>query len=448
MIQRIKQIFQRANYLNVRSALKIKGFPVIEAERLFNETISTTDFRRYQEQMKWEILNYHLNENSNYRKICMGNCSDWKQVPVINRKVLKGNYSNWIPEGLAGSRLFKGSTSGSSGIPFEFARDRFSHAITWAAISYFYRKANIRINEYQARFYGILMDGSAHRFAIFKDLVANRYRFNVYDVTDQAIDKGLRKFRQHRFKYIYGYTNTLLAYANYLIKNNIKLSELCPSLKCCIVTSEYCSENDAERMETAFGIPVFNEYGSAEMGIVGFKRGIDAVWEVPNNLLYIEVLDSDGHEVEDGTVGLLTFTHYFNKATPLIRYQTGDIGSVSRDQFGCIAIHSLGGRIGDILQLPNGKLIPTFTFYYVVKDLISKGALIDEFMVEQLIDDSFVLKYVAENELSEELNQALLLLFERYISPHYPVRTQRVAFIERGANGKFRHFISHKNVNI
>lgn len=447
MIQILKAFFRRAKYLNLPTALWMKGYPLRRANMVFHQTLQQSDFSAFHDQMKWKIFHYHFNENKNYRSLCPDGIVDWQQIPVTNRKILFGDFQNWIPKNAYNKKVFHSSTSGSSGFPFEFARDKFTHAIVWASIGYFYSKAKVQLYDFQARFYGVLLDKKQMRLARFKDLVANRYRFNVYDVTDQSIEKGLECFSKKKFKYIYGYTNTLAAYANFLLRKGVQLKSICPTLRCCIVTSEYCTEQDAAKMEEAFGVPVFNEYGSAEMGVVGFKRGIDEAWETCNNLLFIEVLNEKGEEVSVGETGLLTFTHLYNKATPLIRYQTGDLGSIYQDETGRTFIRSLEGRVGDVLHLTNGKKVPTFTFYYVIKDLISKGAQISEFMIEQMKDDSFVLFYVADQDLSESLENQLRKIFDQYISPEYPVYTRRVGSIERGVNGKFRHFVSLKTVN-
>ncbi len=446
MFQIFKTIFKRAKYLNLLTALWIKGYPLRKAIFVFRKTLQKADFSSFHDQMKWEIFHYHYNENKNYRQLCPDNIVDWQQVPVTNRKILSGNFQNWIPQNSFNKKVFHSSTSGSSGFPFEFARDKFTHAIVWASIGYFYSKAKVHLDDFQARFFGVLLDKKQIRIARLKDLVANRYRFNVYDVSDQAIEKGLKYFSKKKFKYIYGYTNTLEAYAKFMLRKGIQLKSICPTLRCCIVTSEYCTEHDAAKMEEAFGVPVFNEYGSAEIGVIGFKRGVDVAWETCNNLLYIEVLNEKGEPVPVGETGLLTFTHLYNKATPLIRYQTGDIGSVCIDESDRVYICSLKGRIGDVLHLSNGKMVPTFTFYYVIKDLISKGAQINEFMIEQMEDDSFVLLYVAEQDFCENLEMQLRKIFDQYISPDYHVSTRRVDVIERGSNGKFRQFISLKTV--
>ena len=66
----------------------------------------------------------------------------------------------------------------------------------------------------------------------------NRDRFSIYDLSDKVLGVYLNRFKRIKYEYIYGYTNFLVLFARFLIKNKIILSEVCPSLKCCITTSE------------------------------------------------------------------------------------------------------------------------------------------------------------------------------------------------------------------
>lgn len=442
---RFKLLMQRSFYINIRNALIVKGFPFGRADRVLHQTLAQTDYYAFYDRMKWDVFQCHFQNNEKYRKLCGGVLSKWDQIPIIDRLSLRGGFMEWISQSFAHKNLFHGSTSGSSGIPFQFARDKFTHAIIWASIQHYYSKAGVSLDDLQARFYGILLINKQYWFARFKDWIANRYRFNVYDVSNDAIEKGLDVFKQKKFRYIYGYTHTLLAYANYLDARNLILKNICPSLISCIVTSEFCTEEDAQKIELAFGIPVYNEYGCAEIGVIGFKRGFEKEWEAVSSLLFIEVLDEQGVALPDGQPGLLTYTHLYNKATPLIRYQTGDIGTIRHDEEGKVFITSLEGRVGDIIELPDGKKVPTFTFYYVLKDLIVKGANIEEFVVVMLEDDSFVVRYVAPNEMNRSLEKELEAIFAKYVSDKLPITTQKVDSITRGANGKLRHFISEKS---
>ena len=66
----------------------------------------------------------------------------------------------------------------------------------------------------------------------------------VFDLSDEMLGNFLEKFRQEKFDYVYGYTNSIVLFARYLIRENVILKNVCPVLKICICTSENCTEED------------------------------------------------------------------------------------------------------------------------------------------------------------------------------------------------------------
>ena len=63
-----------------------------------------------------------------------------------------------------------------------------------------------------------------------------------------------------------------MLFAKFLKSKNIVLTSICPTLKCCIVTSEMLFEEDKLLLEKQFGVPVINEYGASELDLIAFEN--------------------------------------------------------------------------------------------------------------------------------------------------------------------------------
>ena len=50
--------------------------------------------------------------------------------------------------------------------------------------------------------------------------------------------------------------------AKYCIEKKITIKKLCPSLKLVFTTSEVCDDIDRKILQSGFGVPIINEYGS------------------------------------------------------------------------------------------------------------------------------------------------------------------------------------------
>lgn len=169
-------------------------------------------------------------------------------------------------------KIYIDKTSGASRDPFIFAKDKFCHALTWAQIIDRFSWYNVDFNtSKQARFYGIPLDRKGNFIELLKDYAAGRFRFSVFDLSDNAFEKWLKKFESTAFDYLNGYTSAIVQFAKFLERKNIVLKNICPSLNVCIVTSEMLFDDDRKLLETQFGIPVVNEYGASELDLIAFK---------------------------------------------------------------------------------------------------------------------------------------------------------------------------------
>lgn len=418
--------------------LKLLGFPVSKARLMFSEIPFNGDLFNWQQRKAFEIFNYHYIQNNFYRNFVGEEPSRWETIPVIKRNDLKGDPMQRIPEILVGEKLYFSNTSGSSGDPLFFVRDRLSHVMTWLNVERIYNDFDISINDKQARMYGMSQRTFPKLKLRIKDKLSNRYRFNVFDLSDKALEGWIQRFKANKFRYIYGYTNSLVAFARYLKSKDLVLADIAGSLNACIVTSEVCTENDALILKEAFGVPVFNEYGSSELGVMAFKE--NGFWTASDGLLYFEVLDDDDNVLPDGELGYLTCTALFNRATPFIRYRIGDLAAINKKD-GFTRIEQIMGSLNDMAVLPSGKRIPGISFYFVAEELIDKSDVVKEFLFRQT-KEGFEFEYVAERDLNPGEFELVKKQFEKMLEKGIPLKALRVDQLRRGASGKFKHFIS------
>src|SRR5690606_32044653 len=171
----------------------------------------------------------------------------------------------------------------------------------------------------QARFYGIPLDFFSYQKERLKDSLSNRYRFPIFDLSDEKLEQFFQKFTKASFEYINGYTSSIVLFAKFLQHKNVVLKEVCPSLKVCMVTSEMLFESDKKLLETWLGVPVVNEYGASELDLIAYTDTNDD-FIVNTETLFVEILDKNNLPVPVGKEGRIVITSLYNKAHPFIRY--------------------------------------------------------------------------------------------------------------------------------
>ncbi|MEC3906317.1 phenylacetate--CoA ligase family protein [Tamlana sp. 2201CG12-4] len=428
-------------------SLQLNGFPIKRAKRQLKaiQNKNEQEFNVYLEAKKQEIVNYHLKHNPFYKDFAKDvNTSDWNSVPVMTKRHLQQPLSHRLSEGFTSKNVHIHKTSGSSGIPFIFAKDKFCHALTWSIFIDRYKWFNLDLNHSrQARFYGIPLNKKGYYKERIKDALSKRYRFSVFDLSDTQLKRNVETFKASKFDYINGYTSAIVLFAKYLQRQDIILKTICPSLKACIVTSEMLFEADKTCMETQFGVPVINEYGAAELGLIAFQNK-DFTWLVNSEDLFIEILDDNNHVLPYGEEGRVVITSLYNKANPFIRYDLGDIGKLSKHSTLKIPIlESLAGRSDDIVMLPSGKKAAGLTFYYVTKTVIEDSGHVKEFIIEQLKIDTFKISYTSTISLSKEKTEAIQRAIDTYLEPDLTVLFERKEQLSRANRGKLKQFKSY-----
>jgi len=433
------------NLFNI--SLKVNGYPLKKAKTVF-ETIqkkNETELSTYIEAKKQDIVEYHLKHNPFYKTFAKGaNSKEWYNVPVMTKRDLQQPLNRRLSEDFTSKRVYTNKTSGSSGDPFIFAKDKFCHALTWAGFIDRYSWLNLDFNtSKQARFYGIPLNKLGYYKEQFKDFLSNRYRFSVFDLSEVQLEKNIIKFKNTNFDYINGYTSAIVQFSKYLKHKNLVLKTICPSLKACIVTSEMLFEADRLLLENQLGIPVINEYGAAELGLIAFQNSKQE-WLINTEDLYVEILDVNNHVLPYGEEGRLVITSLYNKAHPFIRYDLGDIGKLSKASTPNKPIlETLVGRTNDIVSLPSGKKAAGLTFYYVTKIVIEDDGNVKEFIIEQLKLDTFKVTYVSNSELSSEKKTKIKEAVTKYLEPNLQVVFERKIALERSKSGKLKQFTSY-----
>ncbi|WP_428223840.1 phenylacetate--CoA ligase family protein [Flavobacterium sp.] len=427
-------------------SLFINGFPIRKAQAEFESILqlSTHEKLSFIEKRKKEILNFHLQNNDYYRKfVGEKKLENWNDVPVMTKKDFQRPLIERLSKGYTEKTIFKNKTSGSSGDPFIFAKDKYAHAITWASIIYRFGWYGIDFNKsYQARFYGIPLDFLGHTKERIKDFLGKRYRFTIFDLSDEVLEKVLRKFQQKKFDHINGYTSSIVLFAKFLRTRNIILKDVCPTLTVCFVTSEMLFEADKLLMETQFGIPIINEYGASELDLIAFENP-NGQWELNNETLFVEILDENNRPVPQGTEGKVVITSLYNKAHPFIRYDIGDIGVIDANSTPEKPIlKKLIGRTNDVAVLPSGKKAPGLTFYYVTKSIIEDDGNVKEFIIKQLTLNTFEIDYVSEKELTSQQIQKIKHAIDLYLEPNLEFAFHRKESLQRSARGKLKQFQS------
>jgi phenylacetate-CoA ligase len=133
-----------------------------------------------------------------------------------------------------------------------------------------------------------------------------------------------------------------------------------------LLGGEPWTEGMRDQLERELGLTAINFYGLSEMcgpGVAAECPAQDGL-HVQEDHFLVEVVDPEsGQRVADDGEGELVFTTLTNEALPLIRYRTGDIGSLTSERCDCrrtqARIRGLRGRLDEMLIVRGVNLFPS-----------------------------------------------------------------------------------------
>ena len=116
-----------------------------------------------------------------------------------------------------------------------------------------------------------------------------------------------------------------------------------------------------EHIEGTFGIPVMSRYSAAEAFKIGFYCERRTGFHLHEDLCHVRVVGATERRLPPGEVGRIVISNLVNRASVLLNYPIGDLGSIAAEPCPCgrsfRVLSELEGRVEDILPLPDGRFV-------------------------------------------------------------------------------------------
>ncbi|MFX0134658.1 MAG: phenylacetate--CoA ligase family protein [Candidatus Hodarchaeota archaeon] len=409
------------------------------------EEIEQLQLRKLKEILKYALDNipYYQQTLKSYSDLIhnLQSVSELSSLPLLTKQQIRDNFY------LLQNPMFQGrtkteSTSGSTGDPMQFIHDRNAGAFA-RALSYREHKwYDLNVGDREARFYGIPMDFNAKLKEKVKDFLMNRKRFCVFDLSEESLIQYYKIINKYQPGYIYGYTSAVFEFIKFLKNHNLRFRG--DFIKAIIVTSEVLVIQQREIMESYLNIPIVNEYGCSEVGIIAAECPHHGLHISAENIV-VEII-KNGAPAKPGEPGEVIITGFNNFAMPLIRYKVGDVAIISDKSCSCgralPLLENIEGRVNNMVVTPEGKISSGLIFYYISRSLIENNGGVKKFKVIQDRIDRITFQIVKDKNFNEENLRALVRKTHEYLSPNIHVDFEFFSELPHRTDGKIIHFVS------
>ncbi|MEE1963227.1 CoF synthetase [Allomuricauda taeanensis] len=356
-----------------------------------------------------------------------------KDFPVIDKNRILGNYEDFKSMRYKDSKLYKVSSSGSTGVPFGVFQDKNKKNRNTADVIYFSERAG---GVFGDKFVIIKLWDHKNRKGSLLSFMQNIYAYNVTDTLPKDMDRLISDLeRDMSPKNILGYPSFFEELCNHL--DQLTQQPKIKGVNTVISFAESLKNAERSRMAKYFDTKVYERYSNQENGILAQQSQ-----EAPDTYMlnwasyYFEILkmDSDEH-VAHGELGRVVVTDLFNYSMPMIRYDTGDMAVYEEDGAGYPFLSTIQGRRMDTVYDTNGKMVSPHYFYMVLD-----FGEISQFQFVQVGDKSYVFRLNAKKEKVQE--DRIINYFRPYLGSGAIISFEYVEEIPLLSSGKRKKIVN------
>ena len=240
-------------------------------------------------------------------------------------------------------------------------------------------------------------------------------------------DFVLAEINRLRPKVLYGYVSALRQVAR-LARERGQAVHRPDSV---VTVSETLDQDTRQELATAFGAPVFDIYGSIEMGVIAWECGVRPGFHLAEDSMIAETLPAVGG-------ARLVLTNLHNMAMPLIRYDQADLTELDHAACPCgrrfRRLTAVQGRVMDAIVRPDGSQVSPF----LVTTAVRGAPGVRRFQIVQDRPGALTARIESAAPLTAPTIAGIEAALGQALGPGTAVTCEQVATLEPPPGVKFR----------
>lgn len=361
---------------------------------------------------------------------------DLHKLPILTRDDLREHFDDIVARNIPRRSIFVDHTSGTTGTPrtlhidlnclqYDFALS--ARAREWAGLNYLPRRASMRGR--------LIVPVEQNRPPFWRyNRVENQLLMSSYHLSAQHISAYAEQLKRFRPQLIDGYPSSI-----YTLSRMMQMQGLDTFRPRAVMTdSETVLGSQRQCIEEHFGCRVYDSYGSAELAFSA-RQCEQGGYHLDAEIGIVEII-RDGENIGPDNIGRVVCTGLMNYAMPLIRYDVGDMASLSDEKCPCgrdlPLIHSIEGRVEDIIVTPEGRKVGRLDpVFKEVRNVL-------EAQIVQESPENVIVNVVRSENYTDTDSCDLKDALRRRLGLKVKIRLVFIDQIPRTKAGKFRFAVS------
>lgn len=319
------------------------------------ETVTDMEvYKPYLAEVDWEALKEK--PESIYEVIA--------RFPVIRKIQVKNNIDSFANPTFQGEKIVmqtSGTTGGGLIFPYSVEMENRQWAVWWR-----YRRALGITQETWCGWFGgkVIVSHRVKNAPFWRvNKPGRQVMFSSYHLTRETASLYYEEIKKRGLTWLHGYPSHAARFAAFIIDLGLE-----PLTKVKYVTTgaENVLGNQVAAMQKVFPNAIIRQHYGLNEGVANISQDKDGMWKVDDDFCYVELIPvSEDNPCVCHIIG----TGFSNLAFPLIRYDTGDLATVERNEKGqVVRILSIDGRSSNALRQPSGHDIVEASLSIVLHD--------------------------------------------------------------------------------
>jgi phenylacetate-CoA ligase len=251
---------------------------------------------------------------------------DIQRIPLLTRGLIRTRFDDLR----ARARLpgvHQRSSGRSTGAPVTVLVDKGRMGFVEAARMRAQRWFGIPVGAREIVLWGSPVEASRQDLVRkVRDWCLNSRLLSAFDMGEESLARHAAVIREFRPTKLYGYASAISLLAGYFERESLPHPR---GLRAVFTTAEPLFDFQRKTIETVLGCSVAAEYGCRDGGLVALECPAGGL-HIAAEGMYVEILDPD-----DEGRGEIVLTNLESKAFPIVRYRTGDLGSLDPSPCNC-----------------------------------------------------------------------------------------------------------------
>jgi len=348
-------------------------------------------------------------------------------LPVITRQHISRELPRFVSRRFAARKLVLQHTSGSTGVPLSFYRDRASLIRQKAEVAYFGSWVG-----YQPGMRYLYVGPNRPRI---RGWLRNELSLWSTYPDDSWFVKLADTLQTRRVRILVAHPSILIPFAAYLSQHSASPTST-QGLRGVIAISEPLTDSARLRIVEALHCPVLSRYSTRELGTVA-SECMEKRFHINVGSCYVEYLNpNDDRPNLNGGPSRAVVTALNSYGMPFIRYDTGDV--VTPAPAGCRCgrasplLLRIDGRVIDAVTTPSGQQLEGFDLCSQFEDTPAVG----QFQFCQLREGGYRISLVPGPGYGNPTEAEILERFRRILGKTAAICVERVDRIDPLPSGK------------